>query len=116
MAACSVGFLGAVILGARAGLGEVGLIYANCLNMSLRIALSSVFIRRFYKDKGAGEEVWKSLSWKRWAPKLQTLVVFGIAGVVVRWSEARGGWKSLRGMAEHVGEGAACGFLCLAVM
>ncbi|ORY72919.1 Rft protein-domain-containing protein [Leucosporidium creatinivorum] len=116
MAACSVGFLGAVIIGARAGLGEVGLIYANCLNMSLRIAFSSVFIRRFYKEKGAGEEVWKSLSWRRWAPKLQTVVVFGIAGVVVRRSEAKGGWKSLRGMAEHLGEGAACGFLCLAVI
>lgn len=113
MAACSVGFIGAVVVGAKAGMGEVGLIYANCLNMTLRIAFSSFFIRRFYS--GASAEIRSSLNWRRWTPKLVTLMVFVVSSVVVRWSEARE-WKSVRGMGRHLLVGAGCGLACLGVM
>lgn len=116
MGACSVGFIGAVVLGARAGMGEVGLVYANCVNMALRIGFSSVFIRRFYEERGAGDEVWERLSWRSWMPKVQTVLAFAVAGLVVRWSEQRNEWKSLRGMGEHVGLGAVVGVVCLGVM
>lgn len=116
MALCSLVFLAAVFVCARAGMAETGLIYANCVNMTLRIAFSSVFVRRYYTAQQAGPNVWRNLSLKNWTPRVSTLAVFGSSCVVVRWSEGRNEWKTLRGFGQHLAIGAVAGTACLAVM
>lgn len=124
MGACSVGFVLAVAAGVRAGMDETGLIWANCVNMAMRIAFSSVFISQYYPDtmKSAGgdrgdvDKVAGTMSVARWMPKPLTGVVFALARSIVRGSEMKGEWKSWRGLGEHLATGAACGLFSLAVM
>lgn len=124
MGACSVGFIGAVVLGVRAGMGETGLVYANCVNMGMRIAFSSVFILNFFIDAAAKinlgkveeEELWRNVGWSSWMPKVGTVGVFGLAWGAVRWSEERWDWRTVGGMGRHVGVGAGAGIACLGVM
>lgn len=116
MVVCSVAFVAAVFASVRAGLGERGLILSNCVNMAMRIAFSTAFIRWFYEKHEAPQQVWTVLGPRRWVPKVQTFGAFLAAGYVVRWSEAHHAWATLKGMAMHVAVGASCGLLCLAIM
>mgnify|MGYP001593225765 FL=1 len=110
--------------GVKAGMGETGLVYANCVNMSMRIAFSSLFIRSFFVEatakvglsKGEEEEVWRNVGWRSWMPKVGTLGVFGAAWMAVKWSEERWDWRTVGGLGRHVGVGAVAGIACLGVM
>lgn len=124
MGVCSVGFLLAVAGGVKAGQGETGLVYANCVNMAMRIAFSGYFIRSYFRQhrredsdmdgkQGIGGRT--ALEWRKWTPKGTTVVTFILSSIAVNWSEQRN-WKTMRGLAEHVVVGAGVGIVCLAVM
>lgn len=122
MGFCSVAFVGAVVVGVKAGMAESGLVYANCVNMALRIAFSSYFIRYYFSTSlvvlslEQKKELAKALSWKSWAPKLSTLVMFFVAGYAVRRSQVQTEWTTFRGLGQHVAVGAVAGLACLGIM
>lgn len=132
MGICSLGFVGVVLVGMGGGvggMGEKGLIWTNCFNMSMRIGFSSIFIKHYFEeqiskrdDNNDGmsekdrEEIRSNLSWRSWMPKIGTLGIFAVVWAGVQWSEERGRWKTVRGVGEHLAVGAVGGLLCLGVM
>ncbi|KAK4051491.1 Oligosaccharide translocation protein rft1 [Microbotryomycetes sp. JL221] len=118
MMVCSIVFLICVyIVNVKLELGERGLIYANCVNMAMRIGFSTVFAHNFFKRHDTVDETaWKALLPAKWVPKLPTLTVFALTHVIVKKSLQRGIWITKRGMLEHVGIGAVSGLACLAVI
>lgn len=123
MGVCSLAFLATVVGGRKIGWGtdETGLIYANCVNMAMRIGFSAMFIRHYFSKHAQGEDqdlrdVWRHLSVSAWCPKIPTIIAFALAGAAVRWSERTREWRTVRGLGEHVALGAVCGLGCLAVV
>lgn len=125
LAGSSLAFLAAVAVGHSAGWAERGLVYANCVGMAVRIAFALAFVRSYFGTavlerqgvKGRErEEVQQMLRWRRWSPKLDTVVVVGIGWIAVRWSEEKGQWRSLRGLLEHAVVGAVVGVVYLGTM
>ncbi|GAA5861995.1 hypothetical protein JCM8547_001552 [Rhodosporidiobolus lusitaniae] len=142
MAACAVGFAGAVALFCGGlGMGARGLVSANCVNMAMRVGFSVRFMRAFFRDqlegrngkeeKGQEEKVKEQLRFSSWTPRPATVLAFALGGWMVRASEGRwagrvaelakeagkgGRWESLRATAEHLGVGACVGVGCLAVV
>jgi oligosaccharide translocation protein RFT1 len=124
MGVCSIGFVGAVTVGMKMGNGETALIYANCLNMSMRIGFSSWFIGSYFaratKEVGMEKEDEKgikdALRWSAWTPKVGTVATFVLSWFAVNWSEQRWDWKQPRGLVSHLGVGATMGLFCLLVM
>lgn len=92
-----------------------GTMTGNCVNMLIRILVSATFIYSWFGIPshlpGRG-----NLYWRNWVPKWQTLVVFAIAGVVVRWSEENFDWKLRAGFGKHLLVGGGCGIVCLGVV
>ena len=125
LAASSGAFLLGVGVGVRAGWAERGMVYANCVGMAIRIAFALGFIRRYFSDEALARsamkeeersEVSRLVEWRQWCPKAGTAGVVLVCSGVVRWSEARAEWRSLRGLVEHVTVGAVVGVVCLAAM
>ncbi|BGP43212.1 Oligosaccharide translocation protein rft1 [Rhodotorula kratochvilovae] len=128
MVLCAAAFAAMVYGTMRgAGWGAEGLVAANCVNLAMRTALSSVFIARYFAEAAAatgagGNRARAELKPQRWMPKSATVAAFTIAGWVVRRSEKRwegavhGGGKGVRATAEHLALGAAAGVTCLAVV
>ncbi|KAM0752459.1 hypothetical protein T439DRAFT_286985 [Meredithblackwellia eburnea MCA 4105] len=124
MGLCSGVFIGAVALGVAAGMDETGLIYANCVNMTMRIIFSSFFIRQYFpqalqesKASPLDQQVVAiDLSPYSWMPKTLTGLTFAVARFAVRWSEQAYDWRTLKGLENHGTVGALSGILCLAVM
>ncbi|KAI0628828.1 Rft-1-domain-containing protein [Trametes polyzona] len=83
--ACSAAFVaGAVALARGAQLGDAGLVWANVANLALRAAYAGAFVRRFFRERGAGDAV----GWRRVVPPVPVLTVFVTAGALVRGSAA----------------------------
>lgn len=97
----------------RQGMGAVGLVVANCVNMALRTAFSSVYLVKYFRaaltahrekraggrqavnrdqqaeEDAAAEQVRRSLAWRSWTPTILTLATFLLGGYVCHRSEAR---------------------------
>ncbi|EJU00255.1 Rft-1-domain-containing protein [Dacryopinax primogenitus] len=91
-------------------LGELGLVYANTLNLGLRAAYSWVYIRQYFTARGQAGLV----SLKRASPPWVVWTTFLLAGALLRVSERRKE-ASLSGDLTHLGLGVACGLVCLGV-
>ncbi|KAI8974226.1 Rft-1-domain-containing protein [Trametes punicea] len=74
----------AVGLARGLNMGDAGLVWANVANLALRAGYAWVFIRRFFREQGAGDFVY----WRRALPPLPVLAVFGAAAAAVRGSAA----------------------------
>ncbi|KAI0823845.1 Rft-1-domain-containing protein [Trametes gibbosa] len=72
----------AVGLARGLGMGDSGLVWANVANLALRAAYAWAFVRRFFRERGAGDVV----EWRRAAPPLVVLTIFATAGALVRGS------------------------------
>jgi len=135
MVLCAAAFAGTVwALMGRGGSawGAEGLIVANCVNLGMRTALSSMFIARYFAEArrahsgggGGADEACRTLEAGRWMPRWATTGAFACGGWVVRrserrWEEAvlrKGAGGGLRSTAEHVAVGAVVGLGCVAVM
>jgi hypothetical protein len=125
MGVCSIGFIVAVAGGVRMGMGETGLVYANCANMAMRIGFSSYFIRYYFGEEkrevvnmkeNDKSRIRATLNWRQWTPKPSTVGAFALSSWMVRSSEMRGTWDNYRGMGEHIGIGAFVGIACLGVV
>lgn len=130
LVACAGAFAASVWFLMRVrGWGAEGLVAANCVNLAMRAALSSVFVQSYFaearearKDSKEAEGTEATLSPRSWVPRWPTVVAFGAAAWIVRRSEAR--WQQeeatkgagLRLTLEHLGVGAVVGVACLAVM
>ncbi|GAA6051397.1 hypothetical protein JCM3770_000498 [Rhodotorula araucariae] len=129
MAACAAAFAATVWATMRLrGWGAEGLVLANCVNLAMRTALSSVFMTRYFAEAAAathdvqGDRARAELKPARWLPRAPTVAAFAVAGWVVRRSESR--WetavlaqgKRVRATAEHLAVGAVVGVGCLAVV
>ncbi|TNY24114.1 Rft protein-domain-containing protein [Rhodotorula diobovata] len=130
LVACAGAFAASVWFLMRVrGWGAEGLVAANCVNLAMRTALSSVFVQRYFaearearKDSKEAEGTEATLSPRSWVPRWPTVVAFGAAAWIVRRSEAR--WQQeeatkgagLRLTLEHLGVGAVVGVACLAVI
>lgn len=90
-------------------MGAEGLVVANCVNMAMRMAFSTVFMVRYFGDalrqdekgktgEAEGEEPGQgrqkerrrtadNLDWRAWTPSFATVVVFVVGGIVCRRSE-----------------------------
>lgn len=112
MVLCGGAFAGSVWVTAQAfKMGAVGLVLANCVNMFLRTAFSTLFIVQYFRkvlsaaepqkgairdekdDIGSDEErlrheARRSLNWRSWTPSLLTISTFVLGGYVCRRSEA----------------------------
>lgn len=141
-ALCTVAFASTVYVtmssssSSSSGWGSRGIILGNCVNMSMRIAFSSVFLSRYLtnttdevkEDQDKGDE--RTIEGKkeeddallhptRWLPSVSTVVAFLIANQVCRQSEqtwTTTGRSDLRSLAVHVAIGAVVGTGCLGVM
>ncbi|BGP19859.1 hypothetical protein JCM10213_003168 [Rhodosporidiobolus nylandii] len=132
MAGAAVAFAASVaVFQGVLGWGAQGLVAANCVNMLLRTAFSSVFISRFFASSLAAaqgneaekERVKKQLAWSSWSPNTPTVAAFMLGGYAVRASEGRwdrlvkaAGGRGLRPTVEHLAVGGAVGVACLAVV
>ena len=91
------------------GFGALGLVAANAVNLSMRIAWSSWFIRRYFLVMRGWplEEVKTELQLTKTLPRLGVWIVFAAAWMVTKLSERILGWDDLRAKAAHVGIGIA---------
>ncbi|BGP11163.1 Oligosaccharide translocation protein RFT1 [Rhodotorula toruloides] len=110
MVICAAGFAVSVwVTIGRWGMGAEGLVVANCVNMAMRMAFSTVFMVRYFGDalrqdekgktgEAEGEEPGQgrqkerrrtadNLDWRAWTPSFATVVVFVVGGIVCRRSE-----------------------------
>lgn len=120
MAVFSVVYISAVIIFFRFHLGDASLVYANILNLSVRILYSIYFITSFYRRRNARHV----LKWSNILPRWSLLFVVGASMVVVKLSQKEfdvnrkaGDKISLRDMAVliHIGIGACMAMISLGV-
>ncbi|EQL30034.1 hypothetical protein, variant [Blastomyces dermatitidis ATCC 26199] len=94
MGACSAGFITAAYLFLRIGkLGASGIIWANLMNLTLRIVWSSWFIKRYFRDRKVAFRITEAL------PNSESAVVGGLAYAVM-WGLRSGAesklWEIIR--------------------
>ncbi|KIJ54412.1 hypothetical protein M422DRAFT_99275, partial [Sphaerobolus stellatus SS14] len=106
----SVGFVAVAILLAQ-GLkwGDVGLVWANILNLGVRALYAGIFVRRFFERKGDPGAV----QWAKAVPPLPVLGAFGVAAAITRWSASLYRDLPILQQAKHVGIGIGCLVGCL---
>ncbi|OJT02007.1 Oligosaccharide translocation protein RFT1 [Trametes pubescens] len=92
-------------------MGDAGLVWANVANLTLRAAYAWAFVRRYFRDREAGDVV----GWRRAVPPMPVLAVFAGAGALVRGSGAAYGDVPLDLIAQkgHLATGVACLVGCL---
>ncbi|PRQ71014.1 Rft protein-domain containing protein, partial [Rhodotorula toruloides] len=91
MVVCAAGFAVSVwVTIGRWGMGAEGLVVANCVNMAMRTAFSTVFMVRYFGQGRQKERrrIADNLKWRAWTPSVATVVVFVAGGIVCRRSEA----------------------------
>jgi oligosaccharide translocation protein RFT1 len=66
------------------GMGAEGLVWANCINMGVRIIWSCQFIRSWYIARN------ESVGWNRVTPSRGTIISLVLIGVGLRMVSARG--------------------------
>lgn len=108
MVVCAAAFAASVwVTIGRWGMGAEGLVVANCVNMAMRTAFSTLFMVRYFgevlrmeerkrqervaQDEGAPQKerqrISRDLDWRSWTPSLATVVVFVVGGMICRRSE-----------------------------
>lgn len=81
----SVGFIFiAVGLARSLGLGDVGLVWANVINLGMRVLYAGLFVERYSRRFGVES---RSVEWGRALPPIGVFGSFAIAGAITRWSE-----------------------------
>ncbi|KZO97593.1 Rft-1-domain-containing protein [Calocera viscosa TUFC12733] len=94
------------------GWGEVGLVYANSVNLLLRAGYCYAYVRRYFSARGQPQLA----SLRAASPPWAVWATFAAAAAVVRASEANLPLEpTLKGRLVHLAVGAACGLVCLAV-
>jgi len=97
--------------------GNVGLVWANCLNMAARIASSAYFIAEFQAD---APKAAPKLGMDNCTLHLHTLAALALGGVVTQTSliltGGRAGGRSLKMDLVHIGVGVAMLVLVLVAM
>ncbi|OJD17854.1 hypothetical protein AJ78_02095 [Emergomyces pasteurianus Ep9510] len=94
MGACSAGFITAAYLFLRVGkLGASGIIWANLMNLTLRIAWSYWFIKKYFRDRKDHFKITEAL------PNYESVAI-GVLAYTVMWglqpSAESGFWDMLR--------------------
>ncbi|KAI9069461.1 Rft-1-domain-containing protein [Trametes sanguinea] len=108
----SAAFVAAAVGFARGlGMGDAGLVWANVANLALRAGYAWAFVRRFFRQRGAGDLV----GWRRAVPPLPILAAFAGAAAIVRGSASsyRGVPLNLIAQKGHLATGVACLLGCL---
>ncbi|KAL7282887.1 hypothetical protein ACG7TL_002302 [Trametes sanguinea] len=108
----SAAFVAAAVGFARGfGMGDAGLVWANVANLALRAGYAWAFVKRFFREQGAGDLV----GWKRAVPPLPVLAVFAGAAAIVRGSASSYKGVPLHLIAQkgHLATGVACLLGCL---
>lgn len=78
------------------GLGAIGLVLANMVNLGIRIAYSWHYIKRYFgRNMDIGD----------WIPRLTTTIAFISAWFITRWSEKAIGWATFQQKLMHIGVG-----------
>ncbi|KAI8381124.1 Rft protein-domain-containing protein [Radiomyces spectabilis] len=83
-------------------LGAIGLVFANMVNLGVRIAYSWHYIVTYFYQNGI------RLHLRQWLPSRTTVLGFIISWAVTRWSESNIGWYTLHQKILHIGVGALC--------
>ncbi|KAI7886932.1 Rft-1-domain-containing protein [Lichtheimia hyalospora FSU 10163] len=86
-------------------LGAIGLVLANMVNLSIRIAYSWNYISCYFGD------TIPQLRIRNWFPSKSTIVAFMVAWGITRWSEQIVGWSTLQQKAIHIGIGGLCALI-----
>ncbi|TPX34483.1 hypothetical protein SmJEL517_g02829 [Synchytrium microbalum] len=99
--------------------GAVGLIFANMVNVGMRIYMSSAFIKGYIHDMSKKvddpslERIW---SLKTLVPRNLTFwVLCGVSWVITVWSEGNIGISSIRHLIAHISVGVVCFVITFAV-
>ncbi|KAI9318220.1 Rft protein-domain-containing protein [Dichotomocladium elegans] len=87
-------------------LGAIGLVLANMVNLSVRIAYSWGYITRYFQQQS--QHLSGQLRVRNWFPNVITVGSFVISWVITRWSEEKVGWQTLRQKAIHIAIGGVC--------
>ncbi|KAF8064105.1 Rft protein-domain-containing protein [Lyophyllum atratum] len=82
MAAFSVFYIMAAVTFFRLGLGDAALVYANILNLSVRIIYTATFITSFFAHRGAR----RLLQWKAVLPSTPFLLSVSVSAILIRIS------------------------------
>ncbi|GAA95184.1 hypothetical protein E5Q_01839, partial [Mixia osmundae IAM 14324] len=91
------------------GLKERGLIYANIVNMALRIMLCSRFIKRYFEKRKI------TTASKIWRPGTIVILAFAASGALTRYTVAKVDVYGLRGFLVAASAGALLASACLAL-
>jgi oligosaccharide translocation protein RFT1 len=93
MIVTSLGFLGCAMVFARVeGMKEIGLVYANVMNLGARAVYGWAFAREYFARNSVENDISNMAlraDWRRCVPPREVLVASVIAALVVRLSEAR---------------------------
>ncbi|KAI8149701.1 Rft protein-domain-containing protein [Fennellomyces sp. T-0311] len=87
-------------------LGAIGLVLANMVNLSIRIAYSWSYITRYFGNN-------PSLKIRHWFPSTVTVAAFVASWAITRWSEETVGWGTFHQKVTHIAIGGMC-FLAVA--
>lgn len=88
----STGFvLVAVGLARSLEMGDVGLVWANVVNLGMRVIYAALFVERYLtRLVGSGSSgTARSVQWRRALPPAGVIATFMISGVAARWSEIK---------------------------
>ena len=102
-------FIFAAYLFNQLGFGDSGLVYANVLNLLLRVVYSWTFARKYFMERGVGFGLGAAV------PPIGVLGTFVCSYLVTRWS-----WKTYEHLPpkilpqmNHIAVGVACAGICL---
>lgn len=88
-------------------LGATGLVFANMVNLGIRIIYSWRYIVRYFQSVSQLTER-KMLRVREWFPSALTMLAFVVSWMITRWSENSIGWYTLNQKSIHVGIGGLC--------
>ncbi|KAF9435683.1 Oligosaccharide translocation protein rft1 [Entomortierella beljakovae] len=103
---------GAFLMGVM-GLGAKGIVLANCVNLSVRIAWSMWFLSGYYgryipvESNQGKHSRFSFVPWQNIIPQPLVIAAFGAAYAITAASEQYIGWSSLYNKAMHLGVGVA---------
>ena len=105
----SVVFVFAAYLLNQLGFGDSGLVYANVLNLSLRVVYCWAFARSYFEERGVDFELGEAM------PPRGVVGAFAWSYLITRWS-----WKAnehlpprILPQSNHIAVGVACVGICL---
>ncbi|KAI9261644.1 Rft protein-domain-containing protein [Phascolomyces articulosus] len=97
-------------------MGAIGLVLANMVNLSIRIAYSWNYIRRYFQnnskkdenDGGNHHRQQQPLEIRQWFPSTVTIAAFVGSWAITRWSEETIGWETFYQKMTHITIGGLC--------